>query len=534
MNEILKTRVAVVGAGPCGVTIANYLGLHGIDTIVIERSEDILDYPRAVGADDEALRTWQGVGLAEELLKDMIQNVPARYYSSSGRCFAQVSPAEQPHGWPRRNLFIQPLTEVTLRKGAQRFDCVRFMLGAEATGLSQDSEGVHLDVRQADGSLISVHCDYLVGADGGRSTIRGLVGIDLVGKTHSHKWLVIDVVDDPLDEPFTAIHCHPQRPSISIHLPYGYRRLEFQLMQGESEEEVLRPESLERLMRKHYPGEGPLPQIKRARIYLHHSRTASRFQSGRVFLAGDAAHLQPPFFGQGMNSGLRDATNIAWKLAMVIRQAAHPKILASYDIERREHAETMVNFATWIGSFYQPYNRLSEWFRDLFFRSIQSLPQIRDHILQLKFKPMSRYHDGIVVPLEGPARKDDPVGRMFMQPLVEYEGKPCKLDDALGPRFAILALNFDVQDCLTARNQAFLQKIGAGLFTVMPSRSPKHRWPANAHTTVLEDRQGKFRDWRLQNPQWEFIVLRPDRYVAAVGSRDRARALLDQLEALMC
>lgn len=533
MTETVRTQVVIVGAGPCGVTVANYLGVFGIQTLLIERSDSILDYPRAVGADDEALRSWQGVGLAEDLLQDMIQNVPARYYSSDGHCFAQVSPAEQPHGWPRRNLFIQPLTEVTLRKGLERFDHVKVWLGAEATALEQDGAGVRLTVLKADGSTQQVACDYLVGADGGRSTIRGLVGIELLGMTHTRKWLVIDVIDDTLDAPYTAIHCHPERPSMSIHLPYGFRRLEFQLKENEQDEAMLEPASLERLMYMHYPPGSPLPEIKRARIYLHHSRTAQRFDAGRVFLAGDAAHLQPPFFGQGMNSGLRDATNIAWKLALVLKGSAHPRILKSYDSERREHAETMVNFATWIGSFYQPYSRLTEWFRDLFFRSIQSLPQVRDYVLQLKFKPMSRYKEGIVVPLGKDAGKADPVGRMFMQPWVEKAGKPCKLDDAIGPRFAVLALNFDPASVLSDKNRAFLQRLGAGLFDVVPSREPAHRIQVAPGTEVLDDRQGKFRDWRMKHPSWEFIVLRPDRYVAAVGTRAQAGALIDQLENLM-
>jgi 3-(3-hydroxy-phenyl)propionate hydroxylase len=117
MSETIKADVVIVGAGPCGVTLANYLGVYGVSTLLIERSLEVLDYPRAVGADDEALRSWQGVGLTQALLDDMIQNAPARYYNSKGRCFAEVAPAEQPYGWPRRNLFIQPLTEVTLRKG---------------------------------------------------------------------------------------------------------------------------------------------------------------------------------------------------------------------------------------------------------------------------------------------------------------------------------------------------------------------------------------------------------------------------------
>lgn len=533
MTKPLRKQVVVVGAGPCGVTIANYLGIFGIETLVIERSHDILDYPRAVGADDEALRSWQGVGLAQELLKDMIQNVPARYYSSAGHCFAQVSPAEQPHGWPRRNLFIQPLTEVTLRKGLQRFAGVELRLGVQAKSLTQDDHGVKLTVEQADGSLAEIHCDYLVGADGGRSTIRELIGIELKGMTHSRKWLVIDVVDDPLNAPYTAIHCHPKRPSISIHLPYGYRRLEFQLLEHERDEQVLEPDNLKLLMRKHYPEGLRLPEIKRARIYLHHSRTAERFDRGRVFLAGDAAHLQPPFFGQGMNSGLRDATNLAWKLALVIRQAASPRILQSYDSERREHAETMVNFATWIGSFYKPYSRLTEWFRDLFFYSIQSLPQVRDYILQLKFKPMSRYREGIVLPTDPQGNKDDPAGRLFMQPMVELSGHALKLDDAIGPRFAILAVHFDPASVLSTENLRFLKRIDARLFKVVPSRSPAGQRVAAQESQVLDDLQGKFRDWSMKHPDWEFIVLRPDRYVAAVCHRDQASATIEQLEKLM-
>lgn len=534
MNTQMKTQVVVVGAGPCGVTLANYLGTFGIDTLLIERSEGILDYPRAVGADDEALRSWQGVGLAQELLKDMIQNAPARYHSSTGECFAQVSPGEQPHGWPRRNLFIQPLTEVTLRKGLERFDCVKMLLGAEVQELRQDERGVSVQARTALGETIDIACDYLVGADGGRSTVRGLVGIELKGMTHTNKWLVIDVLDDPLYAPYTAIHCDPQRPSMSIHLPYGFRRLEYQLLDDEEEEKVLEPQNLAQLMRKHYPADIPLPEVKRARIYLHHSRTAERFGAGRVFLAGDAAHLQPPFFGQGMNSGLRDATNIAWKLASVVKGAAHPRILESYDSERREHAETMVNFATWMGAFYKPRSRFTEYFRDLFFKSIQWLPSMRDYILHLKFKPMSRYTQGVVVPLEGPGRKDDPVGRMFMQPMVERDGKPLKLDDAVGPRFAVFAVNFDPAAALSDRNKAFLERIDAGIFHVMPSRSPAARIAKQRAAQVLDDVQGKFRDWLMKNPQWDFIVVRPDRYVAAVGNRSQSAALIDKLEQIMC
>jgi 3-(3-hydroxy-phenyl)propionate hydroxylase len=296
-----------------GLIVVDQGVLNGTELTFLSRSEnehhqvvlahvEVLDYPRAVGADDEALRSWQGVGLTQALLDDMIQNAPARYYNSKGRCFAEVAPAEQPYGWPRRNLFIQPLTEVTLRKGLLRYENVRIQLGMEIEGLVQNDSGVLLQAKDSNGKHFTIEAAYAVGADGGRSTIRDLIDVKLVGKTHANKWLVIDVLNDPLYAPYTAIHCHPERPSISIHLPYGYRRLEYQLKRNERDEDVLQPENIEKLMRLHYKDFDQLPEMKRARIYLHHSRIAEKFQVGRVFLAGDAAHLQPPFFGQGMNS----------------------------------------------------------------------------------------------------------------------------------------------------------------------------------------------------------------------------------------
>lgn len=534
MTQTIKADVVIVGAGPCGVTLANYLGTYGINTLLLERSPEVLDYPRAVGADDEALRSWQGVGLANELLSDMIQNAPARYYNSKGKCFAEVAPGAQPFGWPRRNLFIQPMTEVTLRKGLSRFDSVRVELGVEVVALQQDARGVTLQATGPNDTALNIEAQYVVGADGGRSTIRGLINIKLDGKTHTNKWLVVDVLNDPLYAPYTAIHCHPVRPSISIHLPYGFRRLEFQVKLEEKDEDVLDPANLEKLMRPHYKGFDTLPEIKRARIYLHHSRIAEKFQEGRVFLAGDAAHLQPPFFGQGMNSGLRDATNLAWKLAWVVKGHASPKMLESYNNERRDHALTMVNFATLIGSFYKPHSFFTEFFRDLFFKSIQKLPGAKDYVLQLKFKPMSRYLKGVVV--QSPAllkRKDNPVGRMFMQPSLLADNKLVKMDDLIGSHFCVIGINVDPREVLTAQYQAALPKIGFKTLLVRPSKSIGTFKSDSSPTLEAEDIQGKFRDWLMVNPHWSFIIVRPDRYVAAVCSRDELNATIDQLMAQM-
>ncbi len=537
MSNTIEAEVAIVGAGPCGVTLANYLGAYGIETVVLERNDAILDYPRAVGADDEALRSWQGVGLAEPLLKDMIQNVPARYYNSKGWCFAEVSPGEQPFGWPRRNLFIQPMIEHTLREGLARFSHVRVMLGTEVAAMNTGKDQVELQAQGGDDTRTTVRAKYVVGSDGGRSTIRTLAGIQLTGKTHTNKWLVIDVLNDPLDAPYTAIHCHPRQPHISIHLPYGYRRFEFQVDLETNDDEVLAPDNLERLLRPLYSGIDKLPEIKRARVYLHHSRIADRFRHGRVFVAGDAAHLQPPFFGQGMNSGLRDATNLSWKLAWVLRGKAHERILDSYESERRDHALKMVNFATWIGSTYKPHSRFTEFCRDQFFRLIRGLPGAKAYILQLKFKPMSRYEKGVVLPLSGKAsrksRKENPVGRLFLQPSVEDDRGIRKLDDAIGPRFALIGIEQDPDEILDTDVRTALGEVDCQTVFIRPSKSIRHRPGKKSSSLVAEDVHGKFRDWRLKHPEWRFLLLRPDRYVAAVTDaanlNDTMRRFLKQI-----
>lgn len=534
MSTYKRTQVAIVGAGPCGVTVANYLGLRGIDTILIDRNADILDYPRAVGVDDEALRSWQGIQLADILHKDMIENVPVRYYNSKRQLFAQVSPSAQPFGWPRRNVFLQPLTERTLRDGLSRFACVETLYNAEMEHLSQDEHAAHLRVRDAEGQSIEIDCDFVVGADGGRSTVRKLLGIELIGTTSATRWLVVDVVNDSLYKPYSAIYCHPRRPSMSIDLPYGYRRFEFMLLPTDTDEEMLKEHRVAELMRPHYSKETRFPEIKRARIYQHHSRIAPKFRQGRCFLAGDAAHLQPPFFGQGMNSGIRDATNLSWKLAEVLKGHAHPKILDTYESERRDHALAMVKFATWIGSFYQPRNRPVEALRDFFFKCVQSIPSIRDYVLQLKFKPMPYYAQGIVIPASNGA-PDRETGRMFMQPVVTTgSGERVKLDDVIGQAFAVIGFNFNPETCLDSDNRSFLKEIGARtVFVKRALAAPEAQEQPSDDTVVVEDITGAFRDRSMSNPRAELIILRPDRYVVATGSRSSINTLIPQLRSML-
>ncbi|WP_235174714.1 bifunctional 3-(3-hydroxy-phenyl)propionate/3-hydroxycinnamic acid hydroxylase [Tomitella biformata] len=531
----IEVDVAVVGAGPCGVTLANLLGGQGVRTLVLDKEPGVIEHPRAVAVDDESLRSFQAAGLVGGVLADAIQNAPIRYYNSRGRQLAHVRPVGQPYGWPRRNLFFQPLMEATLREGLDRFSHVDLLADTEVTGMVQDSAGVVLTAA-GPGGEVRVRADYVVGADGGRSFIREAAGLRLLGDTAPSKWLVVDVSEDTLDAPFSAVYCDPARPSMTIPLPYGHRRFEFKLLPDESEEEISSAASVQRLIGRFYR-DSPLPKVMRARVYWHHSRTAESFQRGRVFLAGDAAHLQPPFFGQGMNSGIRDATNLAWKLAAVAKGRADAKILDTYDEERRAHAEAMVSFATRVGGYYQPRNRATELVRDAFFRGVQVIPGAREYILQMKYKPAPRYAAGIVV--DGESRdKAAVVGRLFGQPSVQnVAGDRVKLDDAVGGRFAILGLSVDPAAHLSRENRERLARLDARLVRISPPQTGRrHGFAAAAGTgdgepsDELFDIDGAFRDMLLARADDQVLILRPDRYVAAVCRVDE----LDRVVAALC
>jgi 3-(3-hydroxy-phenyl)propionate hydroxylase len=525
----VRTDVAVIGAGPCGITMANLLSLYGVRAVVIDAQPGVYEYPRAVGIDDESLRTFQSLGIVRRLLEDIIQNTPIRYYTSWGRLMAHVEPSVRPFGFPRRNNFLQPLFEAALREKAAASDTVELWLGARLTGYEQDADGVmaHIE-RNGESEAVTLRAKYLVGADGGRSTVRKIAGVEMTGSTGPSKWLVVDVADDELDAPYSAVYCDPVRPVLMVPLPYGHRRWEFKLDDAADETALTDPSRvLTELIAPCY-GTTPPPRVLRSAVYVHHSRTAERFRAGRVFLAGDAAHLQPPFFGQGMNSGIRDATNLAWKLALVVKGSAGDSLLDTYDSERREHAATMVDFATRMGQMYLPRNLATERVRDVAFRGLQRLPGARDYILQMKYKPMPRYVRGAVIPYAGKL-PDGPLGRMFIQPAVENaEGDRVLLDDALGNSFALLGLHVDPASALSADAAQWWRSVGGRCVQVLaprcaPGPEPGNRRkrpdrPSDDWSTTVEDVDGAFRDWLLKRPADNVIVLRPDRYVAAICS----------------
>lgn len=511
-NNPERTSVAIVGAGPNGVAMANLLGLYGIATVIVEKAAEIVEFPRAVGIDDEALRMFQTAGLADELSRDIIQNVPLRMFKANGECFADIRPSIREFGWWRRNIFMQQLAERTLRAGLARYPHVSLRTSQEVVDVEQDDGGVTLQVRRADGRQYALQADYVVAADGGRSPMRELLGVMLAGTTHPIKWVVVDVKNAGLDQPCTALNCDPRRPNVCIYLPFDFRRWEFLVFPHEDEAAIAQPDSIRALIAP-YVDDIERVEIVRARTYTHHSRVAERFIVGRVAFVGDAAHLSPPWIGQGLNAGLRDVGNLAWKLAGIVRGALHPGVISTYESERRDHAKAMIDLADTFGAMLMPTNRLVAFLRDRVLGLVRFAPGLKDYILQMRFKPMPSYTRGIVLP-----GGSDAVGRMIVQPDVETaDGLRRKLDDVLGPWFSIVGWQCDPQACLSDDDRAYWTSLGATFVQVSRSRSgtSRARRVTSVHgSACVEDVDNALAAW-FDRHAGPLVVVRPDRYVAA-------------------
>ncbi len=528
MNGVERVGVAIVGAGPVGVTAANLLGQYGVSTLIIDRDTEIVRYPRAIGVDDETLRTLQGIGLADQILGTVIQNVPLKLIDAAGRTLADIRPTVRELGWHRRNIFMQPTAEALLRAGLERYPQVRLWLGTELRDLEQDDEGVTLLLDQRGSGRREVRADYVIAADGGRSTVRDRLGIRLEGTTHPRRWVVIDCANDPLDAPYTALHCDPRRPYVSARLPDGHRRWEFMLFPGEDGEQMLSRDRVEELLRRHVLDPRSV-DVVRSRVYTHHSRVAARFVHGRVALAGDAAHLMPPWAGQGLNTGIRDVTNLCWKLAAIISGPAGRSLLDTYDQERRPHATAMIGLSDTLGRILAQRRRGIAEARDRLLRATSVLPAVRRWVLEMRFKPIPHYRAGFVAADQ--ARDDTSgIGRMMPQPMVEGpDGRPVRLDEVLGPWFALIGFGCDPLSRLTATERAAVDRFHAQVVKVVESRADvRRRDPCVADTIVVEDLDNHLRPW-FQERRCEVVLVRPDRCVAAAGTADRIGRVLARL-----
>lgn len=436
-----QVPIIVIGAGPTGLTLANLLGVYGVRTLVVERNASTVSEPRAVSIDDESLRTMQAAGLIDTVLPTVVAGYGSEYRTPSGQPFLKVHPTGQPYGYPRRNAFRQPTLEAQLRQGVTRFAHVETRFNTTFIDFEQDGDSVVVTLETAAGETVQVACDYLVGADGSWSPVRTKLGLTLEGETFAEKWLIVDLERSPCASRETQVFCDVRRPCIALPGPDLTRRYEFKLLPGETSEQVLDDEVIAKLLKDH--GADPGSVIKRKTVYTFHARLAPRWSQGRVFLAGDACHLTPPFAGQGMNSGLRDAHNLAWKLAWVLARRAPPSLLETYEQERRDHVGAMIQLALRMGRIMGPKTLWHGLATQTAFRALSIWPAARDYFAEMKYKPKPRFDAGFIV-ADGQSDRKTLVGRLLPQPnVVDGRGGVGLLDGWLGDGFALIGVEVE-------------------------------------------------------------------------------------------
>ncbi len=510
MNGKYHHPVAIIGAGPTGLTLANLLGLAGIRTVLIERNTATVSEPRAVSIDDESLRTMQAAGLVDEVLADVMLDYGSHYFDAHGRCFAKVEPNVRDYGYPRRNAFHQPRLEATLRSGLERFEHVTVLFAHEVLHFSQTPDAVTLMVKRASNETIELTADWLVACDGGRSSVRSAIGAVMEGASFEQRWLIVDLLQTTDRFRHTRVFSNPDRPAISLPGPYRSRRFEFKLRDDETDEHAESEEFARELVSAHGP-DGNAP-IVRKQVYTFHARIASHWRKGRVFLAGDAAHLTPPFAGQGMNSGIRDAHNLAWKLAAVVKRELPVNLLDTYEAERIPHARALIDLALTIGRVMVPTSPLNAALQQAFFRLLKVCPPALRYVTQMRFKPKPHYRNGFLLNTET-SRTSGLVGRMIPQPTIETaDGRQILLDDALGNRMALLAYGHTTaHDVGNALSRASLSGT-----RVLVGVVPKDCLPdaGGGDDAVYRDADGALGRFLGLQPDI-VLVIRPDRYIAA-------------------
>lgn len=502
--------VLIVGAGPVGLTLANILGQHGVSTAVVDERDTLIDYPRGVGLDDEALRTFQSIGLVEHVLPHTVPNQILRFFDGNRRLLAEMAPPDARFGWPKRNGFVQPMVDAELLRGLDRFDCVDVSWGTRVDSFTERADEVTVEF--ADSTATTAR--YVVGCDGGRSTTRRLMGVSFEGTTSPTRWLVIDVATDPLGHPNSEVGADPARPYASISIAHGIRRFEFMIHADETDEQVERPEFISRMLAPFLPHPDRVDVI-RHRVYTHHSRIAGAFRKGRVFLAGDAAHLMPVWQGQGYNSGIRDAANLGWKLAAVVSGRAGDVLLDTYDAERRKHARAMIDLSTMVGRVISPTNRRVATLRDGIIRAASAVPTLKRYVLEMRFKPMPRYDQGAIAHVDGqPRSATSPTGTLFIQPRVDTrDGQNQLLDDVIGPGFTVLAWNNDPRRLLGDLAFARWKALGARFIAVRPLTQLHWTGHDDPDVVIVGDRTGALKSWFDAHAE-SVLFLRPDRCIA--------------------
>ncbi|WP_447501801.1 bifunctional 3-(3-hydroxy-phenyl)propionate/3-hydroxycinnamic acid hydroxylase [Acinetobacter pittii] len=434
MENNQETEVLIIGAGPVGLLLANFLGAYGVKTLVLEKNPTYEIEPRAVSIDDESLRSLQFIQLAEIFKQQVVLGYGVQYYDWQNKPLAEIKPNTQDYGYPKRNAFRQPDLIKLLVDNLKNYPSVKLLFQHQLLSIDQNDDQVVCQVQTGEQQDIHVQADWMVGCDGGKSRTRELIKAKLEGQTYPQKWLIVDLAERQCSLRHTQTFCDPVRPAIRLPGPNRTLRYEFMLHENDDDQHVLKEAVFRDWIRQRRSIDADLPLVRKA-VYSFHARTASLWQQNRVLLAGDAAHLTPPFAGQGLNSGIRDVTNLAWKLAGVLKWNLPDSLISTYEIERKPHAAALIKMALQIGTFMQPKSKWSAFWMQNTLRTACLFSPVKDYILQLKFKPKPHFPKGWFI-----SKKHHEQAELIPQPYVQDQaGKVALLDDYLGQNFAVVS-----------------------------------------------------------------------------------------------
>jgi len=488
--------VAIIGYGPVGALAALSLAEAGLRVIVLERSTKPTNLPRAVGLDGETLRAFQRLGLGDEVsaLCQPPRETNEIHFTNSRRekIFGSDISLIGPNGWRDILFFDQPEFEAALRRIVAGNDRIHVLLGHDVVGVSQDANGISVvSAAEGNSSETEHRAEFAIGCDGASSFVRQAIGVGWQSLGYDQDWLVLDIVQKPgANLPLATMQiCDPARLASYICVKDPNRRWEFQLLEGETREEMQSPEKIGELLAPWTDPENY--EIKRSAVYQFHAATADSWQVGRIFLAGDAAHQTPPFLGQGLNAGFRDAVNLGWKIPLVLAGVCDASLLESYPKERDPHARQLVHRAVSVGKLMETLAA-----REAGLPDPHPPESINVDIAGPIVPPM---REGVMIPEQ--ATGAQPVGGLLRQPLVrDRDGIEQRLDEYLGRGF-----------CLVGRKSTDLAlgTEAAAVFERLGGRK-----------IALEDFQVVTGELDSVFDAHAVVVLRPDRYIFGAVDED--------------
>jgi 3-(3-hydroxy-phenyl)propionate hydroxylase len=504
------------------------------------------------------------MNMADELAADMLHDVVVQMVLPDGDILMQLSDTRRPYGWPANNFFYQPFLETKMAEALSRYPSVTVQRGREVTAFDQDKDGVTIHHAATQGlqygktnatetittikpkidaeDLGHVRAKYFVACDGGRSTIRPLLGIEMTGQSFPNPWLVVDIkAKDPNDGlnhlPYFNFICDPACPTVSCVQPKGHHRFEFMLMPGQTKEHMENPATIRALLSRHIDVDKF--DILRSLVYTFNALIAERWRVDRVFLCGDSGHMTPQFIGQGMNAGVRDAYNLAWKLHAVLKGHGGERLLNTYQSERRPHVNDMIKTAVDMKNFVSEANPVKAFVRNFLSRLALATPVLGDFVRRGDFIPQPLYKPGTFFGLNRKSRSG-PEGRLLPQPLVRCaDGKQHLLDTVLGNGYAVIGLGVDPRKALGAAEINTWKRLGSNFVVAYPlggrPQGTTDRRSAQGIVEV-EDFYGDLFRWMKKHGHGigSVAMIRPDRIVFGVvqadSFADATQTLVDHLQ----